>query len=33
VFEEQIERRKLELMLRARQNARQSQRPVRPSRR
>ena len=29
VFEEQIERRKLELMLRARQNARQNQRPLR----
>ena len=29
VFEEQIERRKLELMLRARQNARQDQRPLR----
>jgi hypothetical protein len=29
VFEEQIERRKLELMLRARQTARQSQRPLR----
>jgi hypothetical protein len=29
VFEEQIERRKLELMLRARQAARQSQRPLR----
>lgn len=33
VFEEQIERRKLELMLRARQNARAGQRPVRPLRR
>jgi hypothetical protein len=32
VFEEQIERRKLELMLRARQNARQGQRPGRPLR-
>jgi hypothetical protein len=32
VFEEQIERRKLELMLRARQNARQGQRPLRPRR-
>ncbi len=29
VFEERIERRKLELMLRARQNARQNQRPLR----
>lgn len=29
VFEEQIERRKIELMLRARQNARQGQRPFR----
>lgn len=33
VFEEQIERRKLELMLRARQNARQGQRLLRPPRR
>ncbi len=30
VFEDQIERRKIELMLRARQNARQNQRQARP---